>query len=82
LLALDGVTAYAEAPVLREFAVRLPVPAALVVDRMADAGFLAGIPLDEGFDGGEAALLVAVTERRTREEIDAYLTAMSKAARP
>jgi glycine dehydrogenase subunit 1 len=82
LLALDGVTAYAEAPVLREFAVRLPVPAALVVDRMADAGFLAGIPLDEGFDAGEAALLVAVTERRTREEIDAYLTAMSKAARP
>jgi glycine dehydrogenase subunit 1 len=82
LLALDRVEPYAGAPVLREFSVRLPVPAAVVVDRMADAGFLAGIPLGENFDGGEDALLVAVTERRTREEIDAYLTAMSKAVRP
>jgi hypothetical protein len=54
----------------------------VVVERMADAGFLAGIPLGEDFDAGEDALLVAVTERRTREEIDAYLTAMSKAVRP
>jgi glycine dehydrogenase subunit 1 len=79
LLALDGVEPYAAAPVVREFAVRLPVPAAAVVDRMADAGFLAGIALGDEFDGGENALLVSVTERRTREEIDAYLTAMSKA---
>jgi glycine dehydrogenase subunit 1 len=82
LLAIDRVEPYSGAPVLREFAVRLPLPAAVVVDRMADAGFLAGIPLGEEFDGGEDALLVAVTERRTREEIDAYVTAMSKAVRP
>ncbi len=82
LLALDGVTPYAGAPVLREFAVRLPVPAAEVVDRMADAGFLAGIPLGEDFSDGEEALLVSVTERRTRDEIDAYITAMSKAVVP
>jgi glycine dehydrogenase subunit 1 len=82
LLALDRVAPYAGASVLREFAVRLPLPAALVVDRMADAGFLAGIPLDDDFDDGEHALLVAVTERRTRDEIDAYVTAMSKAVTP
>jgi glycine dehydrogenase subunit 1 len=81
VLALDRVEAYADAPVLREFALRLPVPAELVVERMADAGFLAGVPLGNGFDDGEHGLLVSVTERRTREEIDAYVTALAKAVR-
>jgi glycine dehydrogenase subunit 1 len=79
LLALDRVNAYAEAPVLREFALRLPVPASVVVERMADAGFLAGIPLGEEFADGEHGLLISVTERRTRDEIDAYVTALAKA---
>ncbi len=79
LLALDRVEPFAEAPVVREFAVRLPVPAATVIERMADAGFLAGITLDDTVEQGEFGLLIAVTERRTREEIDAYVTALAKA---
>jgi glycine dehydrogenase subunit 1 len=79
LLALDGIEPYASAPVLREFAVRLPVPASVVVERMADAGFLAGLPLDDGYEDGEHGLLIAVTERRTKDEIDAYVTALGKA---
>jgi glycine dehydrogenase subunit 1 len=79
LLAIDRVEAFADAPVLREFALRLPVPAGLVVERMADAGFLAGIPLGDEYGGGEHGLLISVTERRTRDEIDAYATALAKA---
>ncbi|MDQ1360413.1 MAG: glycine dehydrogenase subunit 1 [Acidimicrobiaceae bacterium] len=79
LLAIDGVTPYATAPVLREFAVRTPVPAAVVIERLADEGFLAGIALDEGYVDGEHGLLVAVTERRTRFEIDGYAAAFAKA---
>ncbi len=79
LLSLDGVTPFVGAPVLREFAIGVPVPASVVVERMADAGFLAGIPLGDEFDDGEHGLLVAVTERRTRDEIDAYVTALGKA---
>jgi len=79
LVAIDGVTAYADAPVVREFAVRTPIPADTVVERMADAGFLAGIPLGDQFNQGEHGLLIAVTERRTRDEIDAYVTAFAKA---
>ena len=78
LLAIDGVEPVASAPVLREFGVRTPVPAATVVERMADDGFLAGIPLDP--EHGEG-LLVAVTERRTRGEIDAYAAAFEKVVR-
>jgi glycine dehydrogenase subunit 1 len=79
LFSLDRVEPFADAPVLREFAVRLPIPATVVVERMADAGFLAGIPLGDDFDHGEHGLLISVTERRTRDEIDAYVTALGKA---
>jgi glycine dehydrogenase subunit 1 len=78
LCAIDGVEPLVSAPTLREFAVQLPVDATTVVDRLADEGFLAGIPLTEEYGGG---LLVAATERRTRAEIDAYASAFEKAVR-
>lgn len=75
LLAVPGVEPFAEAPVVYEFAVKLPLPAEVVVERMADEGFLAGIPVETG---GHSGLLVAVTEKRTRAEVDAYVAAMEK----
>ncbi len=79
LLASERIEAFAGAPVLREFALRLPLPASTVIERVADAGFLAGLSLEGAVAGGEHGLLVAVTERRTREEIDAFVTALTKA---
>jgi glycine dehydrogenase subunit 1 len=72
-----------DAPVLREVALRCAAGATVVIDRMLEEGFLAGIALGEGYEGTdlEDTLLVAVTERRTRQEIDAFLTALGKAAR-
>ncbi len=84
LLAIDGVEPLVGAPVLREFAVRLPVAPSIVVERMLDEGFLAGIALDGDPDLGPGVgpgLLVAATERRTRGQIDAYATAMAKVIR-
>jgi glycine cleavage system protein P-like pyridoxal-binding family len=49
---------------------------------MVDSGFLAGIPLDPALAGGtDDALLIALTERRTRTQIDAFVAAMDKAIR-
>jgi glycine dehydrogenase subunit 1 len=79
VLGVDGITPWADAPVLREFAVRLPVPADTVIERMADAGFLAGISLDGAVGGGAHGLLIAATERRTAAQIDAYAAALAKA---
>jgi glycine cleavage system P protein (glycine dehydrogenase) subunit 1 len=78
LLALEGVEAVTSRPTLREFAVRTPIAPDLVVDRMADEGFLAGIPLASEYGDG---VLVAVTERRTRDEIDRYARAFEKVIR-
>jgi glycine dehydrogenase subunit 1 len=75
MLALPGVAPLAAAPVLREFAVVLPIAPEVAVERMADEGFLAGLPVEAG---GRQGLLVAVTEKRTRAEMDAYLVALEK----
>jgi glycine dehydrogenase subunit 1 len=79
-------------PVVRELALRTAVPARTVINRMAAEGFLAGVALEdltgEGGDGSVDAdaaahgLLVAVTERRTLAEMNAYLVALEKAVRP
>jgi glycine dehydrogenase subunit 1 len=84
LTAIPGVALSSGAATLREFAVRLPVPASTVVERMAEEGFLAGVPVgvENGVvrDGGED-LLIAVTERRTRNEIDAFVSSLEKVVR-
>jgi glycine dehydrogenase subunit 1 len=64
------------APSFKEFALRLPRPADEVRDELIQRGFLAGVPLADA-DG--RALLVAVTERRTKAEIDALAGAMGEA---
>ena len=60
---------------------RLPVDARAVVERCAGDGYLAGLAIDPtraGFDNG---LLVAVTEKRTREEIDGLADAVARACK-
>jgi glycine dehydrogenase subunit 1 len=77
LCEVPGVTpAFPGAPFFKEFALRLPRSAADVVDALVDRGFIAGVPAPWL---GPEGLLVAVTERRTRAEIDAYAAAMGAA---
>jgi glycine dehydrogenase subunit 1 len=64
LIALEGVEPLHEQPVVREFAVRLDAPVERVVARCQDEGVNPGLALDG--DG----LLVALTERRTRADVD------------
>jgi glycine dehydrogenase subunit 1 len=64
---------FAGAPFFKEFPIRLPRPAAGVLDELIERGYLAGVALPDA-DGH--ALLVAVTERRSREEIDGLALAL------
>jgi len=85
LLSIDTVDPLADATVVREFGVRTPIRADVVVERMAEEGFLAGVPIAEGELSGPAGdghgLLIAVTERRTRAEIDGFVAAFEKVIR-
>lgn len=72
-----------DAPTFKEFAVRLPADPVRVCERAASDGFLAGLPVrqllpDRGLDD---VLLVAVTERRTREEIDGLAESVARACK-
>lgn len=78
LSAIDGVQLAVEAPFGREFPIITPLDPRDVVSAMADHGFLAGIPLDTDHPEFAGGLLVAVTERRTRDELDAYADAMEE----
>jgi glycine dehydrogenase subunit 1 len=66
---------FGDAPFFKEFPIRLPRPAVEVRDALIERGYLAGVPLP---DAHGHALLVAVTERRSREEIDGLAMALKE----
>ena len=75
LTAVPGVeAAFPGAPIFKEFTVRMPRPASEVVDALVARGILAGVPAPWL---GDDALIVAVTERRTRQQIDAFAAALT-----
>ena len=62
-------------PFVKEFTVRLAADVPAVLAGLRDAGFLAGLPLGEWFPDLPDAVAVAVTEKRTKAEIDALAAA-------
>jgi glycine dehydrogenase subunit 1 len=68
--ALAGVEALHTRPVVREFAVRLDADVDAVIERCAAQGVSPGVPLGPDYPEFENGLLVAITERRSRADID------------
>ena len=79
LAAVEGVELLHEAPVAREFAVRLDAPVERVLERCAERGIAAGYPLGREYSEYEDGLLVAITERRTKAQIDELAEALGAA---
>jgi len=75
-----GLRILNEKPTFNEFAVRMGRDASQVADRMLSRGFLAGLPLSSVGKGGPNDLLIAVTEKRTRAELDDFATALEAEA--
>ncbi|HEV8617195.1 MAG TPA: aminomethyl-transferring glycine dehydrogenase subunit GcvPA [Methylomirabilota bacterium] len=79
LAAVPGVSLRFAQPFFKEFTLKLPKSPERVVARLARDRILAGVPL-KTFDRTLAdCLLVAVTEKRTKAEIDAYADALGRA---
>jgi len=81
LAAVEGIEPLHGAPVAREFALRLEAPVGTVLERCAERGIAAGYPLGRDYPEHEDGLLVAITERRSREQIDALAEALEEAIR-
>jgi glycine dehydrogenase subunit 1 len=75
LSAVPGYRLRFQAPFFHEFTLQCPEPAVDVANRLAAKGITAGYPLT-----GELAdcLLVAVTEKRTRQEIDRFAAELAR----
>jgi glycine dehydrogenase subunit 1 len=81
LTALDGVEALHSRPVVREFAVRLDADVAAVKRRCARGGVNPGADIRAltGREADRGGLLVALTERRTRADIDRLAAVLGSA---
>ncbi|MCK5675838.1 MAG: glycine dehydrogenase, partial [Verrucomicrobia bacterium] len=70
LTQIDGVEPAFNRRFFNEFAIRLPTDAAEVVSALVDQGIAAGFPVGRYYKNMDNVLLLAFTEKRTKEEID------------
>ncbi|BCS54607.1 aminomethyl-transferring glycine dehydrogenase subunit GcvPA [Geobacter sp. SVR] len=70
LAVVPGVRVLQSAPTFNEFTIRLPKPAEAVSAALLGRGIAAGVPLGSYYADSEQLLVVTVTERRTKKEID------------
>jgi len=70
LAGIEGVSVLNAGATFNEFTVSLGREAAPVVQSLLASGIAAGVPLGEYYPGMDHALVVTVTEKRTRSEID------------
>lgn len=72
LSSVDGVSLVYDTPFFKEFVVRTPLPGDKVVAELRKQRILAGEPLGLHYSGMDDCLLVCVTEKRTRDEMDDF----------
>jgi glycine dehydrogenase subunit 1 len=74
-----GVSLRFQAPFFKEFALRLPKNPGTLLRALRRRRILGGVPLGQFDRRLKDSILIAVTERRTRAEIDAYAEALASA---
>ncbi|MBX6420069.1 MAG: aminomethyl-transferring glycine dehydrogenase subunit GcvPA [Nevskia sp.] len=79
LSAIPGVKALFAGEVFHERALRLPRPAAAVLEKLARRGILGGYDLGAHYPDLGDALLVCATETRTAEDLERYAGALRAA---
>lgn len=79
IAALDGWSLAFDGPFFNEFAVDGPVDAATVIDVGRSRGIMPGIAAQRLGGGPANRLLVAVTEKRTRDEIEGLVRLLAEA---
>jgi len=70
LTAIDGVEPAFPHSFFNEFALRLPCPASELISRLLQEKVAAGFPVKRYYPDMDHILLLAFTEKRTKEEID------------
>lgn len=74
LEAIPGVSSLGAAPFFNEFMVKINKPLDKVLAAFRDKGIVAGLPLGKYFPEMQDHLLVAVTETKSKEQLEQYLS--------
>jgi glycine dehydrogenase subunit 1 len=75
---LKGIKPLYEKEFFKEFVVQIDKPAKEVVERLLEYKIFGGVPLSLFDRNQENHLLIAVTEKRTKEEMDRFVDSLSK----
>ncbi len=81
LAEIEGVEIVHKEPFFKEFLIKTTAEANKLVLDLASQGFLAGVPLSRWFPERPNELLVAVTEKRTKMEMDYFAEALAEAVK-
>ena len=76
LTKVPGASLKFKAPFFKEFALSLRGDVPAVLAKLRDRGYHAGLPLGRWYPGMADGVTVAVTEKRTKEEIDGLAAAL------
>ena len=79
LTSIPGVSLRFNGAFVKEFAVRVPGDANALLAKLRAAGYHAGLPLGRWYPQFADTVIVAVTEKRTRAEIDGLAAALKAA---
>jgi len=75
---VDGIKIYNQNPTFNEFVIELNISATEFIDKMEEKGFFAGLKLEKLFEGFENRVLVSTTEKRTKKQIDNFVTCVKE----
>lgn len=79
IAALPGYSlAFPNAPFFKEFVVQTPIAPALINEQLMAQGIIGGFDLAADYPELGNAMLVCVTEQRTRAEIDTFVAALAQ----
>ncbi len=81
LASVPGLSLAFEGPFFKEFVIRTAKDPVQVLETVGRLGYHGGIALGRWYPGLADSILVAVTETRTREEIDGLVEAYAEAMR-
>jgi len=78
LSAIPGVTLPFPGHIFNEFVIELPRPAADVAGELIEHGFAAGFPLSKYYRNRDHSLLLAFTEKHTKEDIGRFAETLER----
>ena len=78
LAKIEKIKIYNQNPTFNEFVIEVPITSEQFLTKMKEKGFFAGLQLDALYHDFENRVLVSVTEKRTKAQIDAFVASVKE----